>query len=567
MACVLAAGLGSFAACGETTGVPAGQLHGACSAFGTCRHGLACVNNVCQSAPDGGSIGSATNDGSIRNGTNDGSIGGPPRDASFGCREVDTSSDPANCGACGNVCALAESAVGAFVGPTFALDATSIYSPGDYLTVMRTPLRGGKQTMLAAFQESVWTIAVNATSVCWVAGKDVMGVPLNGGTPVTLAAGQANQFSRIAVDATSVLWTNYTTAVSGEVMKVPLAGGTVTTLAAGQAGPRDIAVDETSAYWTNDGGMVMKVSLAGGIPITLAAGQHPSRIAVDATSVYWTNTDGTVMKVSLAGGTPVTLAALPVGGGGTTGDSLAVGAAGVFWTHRTVGNGVAVMEVPLAGGVPVMLAPWTYGVPLVAYGSGVYWLTRQGVLAHLGACHGGVCSTDTYARTTDAGRSVDARSGRDGGLPVGGASPECPAAMAGPMARHDAGALQSGGSATASCSDFSAYWRSTWSPAESCAACLETTCAEEVAQNLAAGGTMESVQCLLACDASWIGRSCLSGRGPVGTIGDTLVSPGAILCTVPNGRASCFPRTTQTMELFQCGKRCPCCNVAPYNWN
>ncbi len=74
-----------------------------------------------------------------------------------------------------------------------------------------------------------------------------------------------------------------------------------------------IAVDATSVYWTeNDTGMVMKVANAGGTPTTLASGQSGSDgIAVDATSVYWTNNgtyansynDGTVMKAAIGGGT------------------------------------------------------------------------------------------------------------------------------------------------------------------------------------------------------------------------------------------------------------------------
>jgi hypothetical protein len=155
---------------------------------------------------------------------------------------------------------------------------------------------------LASAQSLTKAVAVDATSVYWTNsstsynGNDgtVMKVPIGGGAPTTLAAGQSNPW-RIAVDATSVYWTS---TGAGTVMKVPIGGGAPTTLAAGQSYPSGIAVDATSVYWTA-AGTVMKVPLGGGAPSTLASGQSPYSIAVDATSVYWTNpSGGTVMKTS-----------------------------------------------------------------------------------------------------------------------------------------------------------------------------------------------------------------------------------------------------------------------------
>ena len=91
------------------------------------------------------------------------------------------------------------------------------------------------------------------------------------------------------------------------MVKVAIAGGIRTTLASGQSSPHSIAVDGTSAYWTNAGtkanysvdGTVMKVAIGGGSLTTLASGQgNPGGIAVDGSSVYWTNIFGTVMKLT-----------------------------------------------------------------------------------------------------------------------------------------------------------------------------------------------------------------------------------------------------------------------------
>jgi len=66
------------------------------------------------------------------------------------------------------------------------------------------------------------------------------------------------------VDGTNVYWTDEV--ASGTVMKVAVGGGTPVTLATGQDHPYGIAVDATSVYWTNVGssveysGSVMKVT-------------------------------------------------------------------------------------------------------------------------------------------------------------------------------------------------------------------------------------------------------------------------------------------------------------------
>ncbi len=247
-----------------------------------------------------------------------------------------------------------------------AIDGTSIYWTDGDRAVMKMPLSGGTPTMLAPEYENIpFAIAVDRTSVYWTTlhsdgqGGDSLGtvrsMPLDGGTPTTLASGQDTP-TAIAVDSTSVYWVTE----DGNVMKVARSGGTATTLATGQSGAgRSLAIDGTSAYWTNtvaQTGSVMKVSLDGGTPVTLSSPEDaPYGIAVDGASVYWTNANGgTVRRMPLAGGAITTIA---------TTEALApheifVSATGVYWiasvpTNADPGGGNQyVMTAPLTGLAP-----------------------------------------------------------------------------------------------------------------------------------------------------------------------------------------------------------------------
>jgi hypothetical protein len=202
------------------------------------------------------------------------------------------------------------------------------------------------------------------------------GTTTSNGCVQTLASNVANA-TDLAVDETSLYWTSgEEMKTDGLVMKVALDGsGAPVTLASGQAAPDAIAVDGESVYWTNEGGSgptgaVLKAPLGGGTPATLASSLgNPTSIAVSASQVYWIERLSDIASAPVAGGAATTLVS-----GQPNPKALALGPAGLYFIDRaspSLGGGV--LTVSLSGGTPTVLAGDQEPIAITSGSAGVFW--------------------------------------------------------------------------------------------------------------------------------------------------------------------------------------------------
>jgi hypothetical protein len=133
-----------------------------------------------------------------------------------------------------------------------AVDATSVYYPGyDYGsqsgTVLSVPIGGGSPTVLVTDSQTPYieAIAIDGASVYY--GSPLRRIPLAGGAaPVTISA-SSYDLAGLAVDGANAFFLAFT-----NMAKVPVGGGATTSLAPATAnGVWDIAVDATSIFWTD----------------------------------------------------------------------------------------------------------------------------------------------------------------------------------------------------------------------------------------------------------------------------------------------------------------------------
>jgi outer membrane protein assembly factor BamB len=236
------------------------------------------------------------------------------------------------------------------------------------------------EPIVLAANEYPNSIALDASYVYWTnySSGEIRRVAKSGGQPTTLDSSPGTYPWSIAVDAANVYWTApnfYVGGADAGVMQRPLDGGARIALGTQLDEPTNIAVSATTVFWTPSGGtdVVQTVPIGGGTVARFVAGQAAGgAITIDANNLYWSTSSATY-QAPLVGGQPLQI--------GPASPALAVDGAYVYLATSN-GSAASVLRVPIGGGPSVTLAssrpPSIVAVAVDA--ARVYWLEGEGTI-------------------------------------------------------------------------------------------------------------------------------------------------------------------------------------------
>ena len=229
-------------------------------------------------------------------------------------------------------------------------------------------------------------LAVDATTIYWTDGVTAISkVPLSGGLPAKVVSG-LNSPGWIGVAAGRLYFDQLTTPIGGQasLMTVPVSGGTPVPFVADFSRAAGTQIESTTLYWVQtltdagagipralatpfDGGLSAILGQSGVLSQAIHMTLSPTTAYI---AVYGAFDAGTVQAVQRAGGAVTTF----VPNASPYIDEVAVDATSVYWTTSEATGGT-VMKVPIDGGTPVKIGSAARGATsILADSTGIYWL-------------------------------------------------------------------------------------------------------------------------------------------------------------------------------------------------
>jgi hypothetical protein len=255
---------------------------------------------------------------------------------------IDETSDPANCGACGNVCGA---------GTACIASKCQAITPYQMVTGFKAP------TDIAIDALHLYVTDSDPTSnTVWQIEKTTF-------AKTALATGEGKPW-RVAVDGAYVYWTSNT---AGAVRRTPIGSASAATLYAATA-PLGLAVDGSNVYWSDSAGIHDAPKGGGGTVALLAGPPGGAQLAQDplpqdATNLYyWIRGysgmgPNQLLAIDKVTNAISTVESNPVGADGAFVSGIASNGTDISYFYNIPAHQYAMYRQPLATGATLLVDP------------------------------------------------------------------------------------------------------------------------------------------------------------------------------------------------------------------